>query len=129
MTMDTLTAEQKNSILLYREKWRNLALSTDKIERKKATEAVNSAYQIIGIKPSKTVSFDSPYAALVTVAPILESQLKNPIFKKLKIELGSQLIEQLKSQVAGKIYKKLTSKLKTELNKQLANQLRNQLKN
>lgn len=39
-----LTPEQKALIPVYREKWRQIALSTERIDREKAAEALKDAY-------------------------------------------------------------------------------------
>jgi hypothetical protein len=46
--IEKLTPEQEALIPFYREKWRAIALSTEPIDRQKATEAVKAAYTVIG---------------------------------------------------------------------------------
>lgn len=50
--METLTPEQEAQIAIIVEKWRAIALSTEPIDRHKATEAIKSAYALIGKGPS-----------------------------------------------------------------------------
>lgn len=60
-----LTPEQEALILVYREKWRAIALSTERIDRLKAKEAVKAFYTAIDeLEPNYVIFFDSPYAAL-----------------------------------------------------------------
>jgi len=126
--IDNLTPEQITQIPAYREKWRNIGLSTERIERSSATEAIKNLYEIRGIKTPTIAWFDSPYAALLTMAPILGSQITNPIGKNLKKELGNVLIKELKGQIASKYYRELTTQLKTVLEKQLKGQFQSQIK-
>ncbi|WP_225912546.1 hypothetical protein [Nostoc flagelliforme] len=42
--IEKLTPEQEALILVYREKWRAIALSTERIDREKAAKAVKAAY-------------------------------------------------------------------------------------
>lgn len=60
-----LTPEQEALIPVYREKWRAIAFSTERIDREKAAEAIKSFYNTIGDKaPERVIFFDSPYGAL-----------------------------------------------------------------
>lgn len=47
--IDKLTPEQEALIPVYRDKWRAIALSTERIDREKAAEAVEKAYEILGL--------------------------------------------------------------------------------
>ncbi|NEQ23063.1 MAG: hypothetical protein F6K28_28700, partial [Microcoleus sp. SIO2G3] len=42
--IETLTPEQEALIPVIREKWRQIALSTEPINRQKATQAIKAAY-------------------------------------------------------------------------------------
>ncbi|OUL37602.1 hypothetical protein BV372_01185 [Nostoc sp. T09] len=59
----TLTPEQKALIAVYQNKWRKIALSTERIDKEKAAEAVKAAYDVIGEDEPEIIFFDSPYTA------------------------------------------------------------------
>jgi hypothetical protein len=60
-----LTPEQEALIPVYQEKWRQLYLSTQPIDRVKAESAVKAAYAVMGkVAPNKIVFCTSPRAAL-----------------------------------------------------------------
>ena len=59
-----LTPEQQALIPVYRDKWLKIALSTQRIDEKKAKKAVKAAYQWFDKEVPKIEFFDSPYAAL-----------------------------------------------------------------
>ena len=63
--IEKLTPEQEALIPVYREKWRAIALSTERIDREKAAEAVKAAYIAIdfGYEEPEIFFQDSPYAA------------------------------------------------------------------
>lgn len=46
--MKKLTPEQEAQISIIVEKWRVIALSTERIDRHKATEAIKAAYALTG---------------------------------------------------------------------------------
>ncbi|MDY6897635.1 MAG: hypothetical protein SWZ49_06080, partial [Cyanobacteriota bacterium] len=48
-------------IPVYREKWRKIALSTEKVDKEKATEAIKTAYQWLNREEPLIEFFDSPY--------------------------------------------------------------------
>lgn len=62
-----LTSEQESLLTGYRDKWRAIALSTKPINRKKATEAVFTAYKFISKKEPKILFLDNPYVALKVI--------------------------------------------------------------
>lgn len=57
-----LTPEQEALIPVYRENWSKIALSTEPVDRQKASEAVKSLYHILGIKEPKIIFCKSPFA-------------------------------------------------------------------
>lgn len=58
-----LTPEQETLIPIYQEKWQKIILSTELINRKKAAEAIKTAYNLIGEDEPDVIFFDSPYEA------------------------------------------------------------------
>lgn len=59
-----LTPEQEALIPIYREKWRAIALSTERIDRQKVIQVIQAAYRVRKCDEPKIIFFDSPYAAL-----------------------------------------------------------------
>lgn len=55
--IEKLTPEQEALIPVYREKWRKIAFSTERIDREKVTESVKAAYALIGISTPKIIFF------------------------------------------------------------------------
>jgi hypothetical protein len=62
--IEKLTPEQEALIPVYREKWRAIALSTERIDREKAAEVVKAAYTAIGKQQPEIIFCDSPHAGL-----------------------------------------------------------------
>ena len=60
-----LTSEQEKLFLTYQDKWRNIALSTARIDRDKATAAIKAAYNFINEKEPEIFFYDSPYGASI----------------------------------------------------------------
>lgn len=83
-----LTPEQEALIPVYREKWRAIALSTEPIDRQKATEAIKAVWGwIYYSEPPEILFFDSPFAAL------------NYIAKELLFNPDSELTKQLRENI------------------------------
>ncbi|HEY9650501.1 MAG TPA: hypothetical protein V6C95_07550 [Coleofasciculaceae cyanobacterium] len=112
ITLETLTPEQEALIPVYRNKWRKIALSTEPIDKQKATEAVKAAYNLIRSPEPEIVFFDSPHAALKL---ILERDLLNQPY--------SQLWSQLRNQLCKEIYKQIGKPLRQNLSLLLDSQL------
>jgi hypothetical protein len=66
--INELTLDRADLIPVYREKWRQIALSTQPIDRHKAAESILNAYAIAGIQPPKIIFCDSPFAAFSYVS-------------------------------------------------------------
>lgn len=126
--IEKLTSEQESLIPVYQEKWRGIALSTERIDRQKAKEAVRAAYTPIGLKEPEIIFFDSPYAALNTVirSP-LRSQLGSQLPSQMELTLESQLGSQLESEVWSQLERELSSQLGSPLERELWSQLESQL--
>ncbi len=106
--IEKLTPEQEALILVYREKWRAIALSTERIDQDKAAEAVKAGYNAIRKQLPEIIFCDSPYAGLKIV---IQRQLKyrlntefyNQLLYQFTNELRSQLAYQLDSQISNQI--------------------------
>ncbi|MEH1778640.1 MAG: hypothetical protein V7L26_05745 [Nostoc sp.] len=61
--IEKLTPEEEALIPVYREKWLKIALSTERIDREKASEALKVAYAAFGFEVPEIVFCASPYAA------------------------------------------------------------------
>lgn len=116
----TLTPEQKALISINREKWKQLALSTEKINREKVIEAVNTVYESIGYSKPEIRFYNSPYGIFKELWSGLERKLESPIGKKVRIELYEKFDERLKKEIANDIYKFLH--IETQLPRSLHSQ-------
>ncbi len=123
--IENLTFEQEALIPVYREKWRNIALSTKPIDRQKAADAIKVVYQLIGYQEPEIIFCDSPFAAGKTFG----NQAGNQLASRLTSQLESLLWSQMVSRVEGELWSELTSYLSSELERQLWNQLWRQLEN
>lgn len=103
-----LTPEQEALIPVYREKWRAIALSTERIDRQKAEVAVKAAYQLIGSQEPEIIFCDSPYQALNLLAL---GAAKSQLMKQLENQLGEQLVKQIRSKIIPQLWGYLWDKL------------------
>lgn len=51
----TLTRKQEAVIPVYRDKWRSIALSTERLDRELAKEGIKKAYAVVGKKEPEIV--------------------------------------------------------------------------
>lgn len=140
--IENLTPDRVVAIGVTRDKWRAIALSTQRIDPQKAALAIEAVYSAIGLPEPTIQFFDSPYAALQKPPSLLGSfmgsLLRGKIEKHLEIQPGSQLgslvennleieaIDQLKRYLWTPLTKQLGSQLGNSLWKQLRNQLTSQ---
>jgi len=132
--IESLTPEQEALIPVYREKWKAIALSTEPIERQKASLAVKAAYATIGKKEPEILFFDSAYAVLNAFPSQLESELNDYLWEdsvlnnEIEFALSSVLSSQLYSLLDIEV--RIQLDIQTELcrlNEQRRDQLNSQL--
>lgn len=104
-----LTPEQEALIPVYREKWRKIALSTERIDREKAAESVKAVYVFLG-KPEPEIIFcNSPNAGYEVVIQrqvnqtLLHNEFTNNLLLLLDYELSSQVANQVNYQLVKQI--------------------------
>jgi hypothetical protein len=137
-----LTSEQESFIPTITEKWRNIALSTERIDYQKAKETIQECYALIGKPIPEIIFFDSPYAALNSKLEFLlkdhlrgqieyklENELESLLWKFLDIPLVSEIDNLLCQLLEAKLMKEMDSLIKDELESRLHNQLCNKLNN
>lgn len=136
--IEKLTPEQEALIPVYREKWRAIALSTERIDRTLAILAVNTAYKLIGKAEPVVLFCDSPQAILKTFTSILKRRLSrnmewlvesypdNQRVTQLREELGVPLAMQLEEQLHRQLRKQLEQQLHWQVRMELEGQLRQQ---
>jgi len=117
MTISQITPEQEALIPVYREKWRNIALSTVPIDREKAADAVQAAYAVIGLEKPEIIFYDSPLRALEQLGHRLEDGVASEIDHGLPVkqQLESQVLFQIKKQLEDQIKLQLRSKMRMVL--------------
>nr|WP_242051178.1 hypothetical protein [Nostoc spongiaeforme] len=102
LQIEKLTPEQAALISVYREKWRKIALSTERIDREKAAEAVNAVYEIMGFDEPQIVFFDSPYAALKEFNQQLHHSQLNEKAYTIQREILTEKRNYIRSQILNK---------------------------
>lgn len=140
--INNLTPEQEALIPVYRDKWRAIALSTERINRQTSTNTVKIAYQLLGQKEPKILFFDSPCQALKQLevlsveqplisikrlAGILPNQLRGQLspslwtylWRRLGYLLCAEVIHQVVHPIIGMIEKKSGHDLNREIYEQL----------
>ncbi|PHJ61452.1 hypothetical protein VF14_23575 [Nostoc linckia z18] len=100
--IEKLTPEQEALIPVYREKWRKIALSTERIDREKAAEVVKAAYKSMDFDEPKILFYDSPYAALKEFMLQLDNSLFNQKAYKFREKFLFPILDEIENQIANK---------------------------
>ena len=108
---DPLAPSQRQLIPAYRQKWRNIALSTDPIDRKRAREAIVLAYELLDLPQPDIVFCESPYSAY----KILQRQPKQEVNRYFQQQRNIQQQEKLIKVFDNPITQPLYSLLQTQL--------------
>jgi hypothetical protein len=108
----TVTPEQEALIPVIRERWRSLALSTQPIDQQKATDAVRTAYAVMG-KPEPEIRFlNSPFAAKSEIlAADSPRQMAQEVGAPILIIFAMELENQMKKQLEAKLWQELEVKM------------------
>jgi hypothetical protein len=110
--IEKLTHEQEALIPVYQKKWRQIVLSTEPVERYKATEAVKAAYALVSFKEPKILFFDSPHSALNT---ILDQPLSDFLYSPLWTQWRKQLCKGIYKKISKALWQNLSSLLDSQL--------------
>ncbi|RCJ39553.1 hypothetical protein A6769_06930 [Nostoc punctiforme NIES-2108] len=131
--IEKLTPEQEALIPVYREKWQVIALSTERIDREKAAEAVKATYVLIGMEEPEIVFYDSPNAALINTLSKLSQELGSDwdtgsalwgelcIYELPPANVCNNLEDELYKQIDGELLSLLSFELKTKLENSINN--------
>ena len=130
-----LTPEQEALIPVYQEKWRAIALSTERIDRQKAAEAIRSVYTLLSeLYPAffkqepEIIFFDSPFAALLELAlKELEIAEEKQLYKKLDSQVYSQISGRIQDKLRGSLERRMRISLNIQLKTQLIYKLETRL--
>jgi hypothetical protein len=139
--IEKLTPEQEALIPVYREKWRKIALSTERLDRAKAESVIKAAYIAIG-KPEPEVQFySSPCVVRKNLSCYWQHYLGNrlrmmaglplreiPDNQLEKYELGKRLFNQFNQIMVRSLIGKLKDYLVEDIKKQLGNHVETLLK-
>ncbi len=133
--IEKLTPEQEALIPVYREKWRQIALSTERLDRAKTESVIKAAYIAIG-KPEPEVQFySSPCVVWKSISCYWQHYLGNrlrmivglplkeiPDNRLENYELGERLFNQI-------MVRPLENSLGNQLEKYLVEDIKKQLAN
>lgn len=105
--IEKLTPEQEALIPVYRQKWRAIALSTEKINKKKAVKSVNKAYALNDLAKPEIIFIDSPAAI---------SSIWFNVWIELRGELDNYLSSQFRNQLEKSLWNLISAKLFSAIN-------------
>ena len=101
-----LTPEQEALIPIYREKWCKIALSTERIDKKKAVEYIQAVYDFLGYSEPEILFFESIQSVCQNFISLLEQRISNlwfpteePFLKKIGNKLGKMLYHDCYDQI------------------------------
>lgn len=127
-----LTPEQELSIKLYKEKWKGITLSTQRLNREKILTLLETTHCFYpcGVTPPEVIFFDSPFAAF-------RNELKNAVSDScilceeglLRDDLWSEIHSGLHFQIDWKVWQKLGYELEDEVGSRIYEKVWNFVKN
>ncbi|MEH2326134.1 MAG: DUF6745 domain-containing protein [Nostoc sp.] len=126
--IEKITSEQEPLISFYREKWSNIVVSSDILDRSQAKEAVKTAYELVGRSKPKIIFSHSTNSALKIIfqrlhAPYLLGYLGTKDRKKLSENLGKCIARELPKELMAELNKRFTNQIGYELDRYLDMQM------
>ena len=133
--IDRLTSEQEALIPIYRDKWRQMALSTERVDRALATEAIKAVYAAIAQPAPEILFCESPLAVPQVLTRLLQQQFGSDLAwvvesyspeqrqAKLRSQLGKPLTRQLEEQLHWALRRQVEEQLSWQVRAQLESQL------
>ncbi len=99
-----LTPEQIDLICSHTYKWKNIALSTERIDRKYTKTVIDLVHKMLGYEQPIILFFDSPYAASNFIASQTAKQLKNTFGRPRAVDLDlSSLHRKFRDEIYSKV--------------------------
>jgi len=119
--IDQLTPEQQALIPVYREKWRRIVRSTERIDQEKATEAIREIYAFCRKKEPKILFFDSPHAALELVLSKIgisfwSNEIGRPLSEKIQAGTKTTVERQTRTELDAKFGEDFRNTLREAFN-------------
>jgi len=100
--IEKLTAEQEALIPVYREKWRQIALSTERLDRAKAESVIKAAYIAIGKPEPEFQFYSSPCVVWKSLSYYWQHYLGNRLRMLVELPLREIPDNQLEKYELGK---------------------------
>ncbi|MGB3509363.1 MAG: hypothetical protein WBA93_08995 [Microcoleaceae cyanobacterium] len=120
MWIEELTPEQKAVISIYREKWIEIAFSTELIHRPQAGKTVKKLYYLIGFEEPKINFIRSPYEAL----NVFIRQIELPFQEQNTSRFWKYLIQQMAEIYGSLLHQELRKRLWLTLYSQVEKQVK-----
>lgn len=115
--INELTPEQEVQIASYREKWRAIALCTDRVDPEQVTAVIQAAYEVVHRAVPEIVFCSSPRAALQFLQQRVHPD--QSLGKRLAVKLGKQFHDRLfhwfKKQLGIKVFDAVSQQLFPQL--------------
>ena len=112
--INKLTSEQESLLSVYCEKWKQIVLSTERIDRDRATATIRKAYAISELSEPEMIFCESPLVAI--------RELKGRSLKNRRRQLHTYLLQQLHDHFS----RRLGQQCDEELHQYISNQVSHQ---
>ncbi|MBD1890873.1 DUF6745 domain-containing protein [Coleofasciculus sp. FACHB-SPT9] len=129
--IEKLTPEQEALIPVYREKWRDIAYSTEPIDREKAAKAVKAVYILIELSEPEILFYDSPYAVGSDKQLVIDkNRIYGELYETRRIfnqDFSDYLLSAIKSSFCNTVMSRLGSELHNDISWKLEGLLTEEL--
>jgi hypothetical protein len=127
--IEKLTKFQEDELLVYRDKWLGVGLSTKQIDLKQAIDIKNSVYiKLLNKKYVPAILMDSPLTSwLATMYLANLFKVESQVGSQVESQVGSQVWIQVRSQVESQVGRQVWSQVESQVGRQVWSQVESQV--
>jgi len=135
--INKLTSEQEKQLQVYRDKWVTIGLSTNRIDRKVASENFMIFNKIVLGKEKRPIIIfmNSPLTAWIATLLLYDwfyiknnTQVESQVESQVRSQVGSQVWSQVESQVESQVRSQVRSQVESQVRSRVRSRVRSQVR-
>jgi hypothetical protein len=109
-----LTQEQESRLPIYRDKWRSVAISTERVDQAKAAAVLKAVYVASDYREPEILFYTSPFAAIKKVFAI--NNFKDYLGRNIHVKFRKRVLDHVRHQIAQQLNPRFFIRLQNQVN-------------
>ena len=128
--INTLTPEQEKLLIVYRDKWLKIGISTNRVSLSVGKHISDYYYKKLAEKPIvPVVIMSSPFYAWYAVCLMNQKDVRNQVWNQVENQVWNQVENQVWNQVWNQVRNQVQNQVENQVENQVRNQVQNQVEN